>query len=88
MISGIIKVEVSVISRSLTSTLIIPDITKTESNNFFIILYLQVDVHSPLFFPLFFRVIVEIERVSPLMAAILIFRCTEGAGVGDYSSRG
>ena len=40
MISGIIKVEVSVISRSrrlrlitLTSTLIIPDITKTSSNN-------------------------------------------------------
>ena len=38
--SGIIKVEVSVISRSrrlrlitLTETLIIPDITKTESNN-------------------------------------------------------
>ena len=44
VISGIIKVEVSVISRSrtLTSTLIIPDITKTESNNCFIILYLQV----------------------------------------------
>ena len=46
VISGIIKVEVSVISRSrrlrlitLTETLIIPDITKTE---FFIILYLQV----------------------------------------------
>ena len=44
MISGIIKVEVSVISRSrrlrlitLTETLIIPDITKTESNNCFII---------------------------------------------------
>ena len=44
MISGIIKVEVSVISRSrrlrlitLTETLIIPDITKTESNNSFII---------------------------------------------------
>ena len=35
MISGIIKVEVGVISRSrrLTETLIIPDITKTESNN-------------------------------------------------------
>ena len=49
VISGIIKVEVSVISRSrrlrlitLTETLIIPDITKTESNNCFIILYLQV----------------------------------------------
>ena len=49
MISGIIEVEVSVISRSrrlrlitLTETLIIPDITKTESNNCFIILYLQV----------------------------------------------
>ena len=49
MISGIIKVEVSVISRSrrlrlitLTETLIIPDITKTESNNCFIILHLQV----------------------------------------------
>ena len=44
MISGIIKVEVSVISRSrrlrlitLTETLIILDITKTESNNCFII---------------------------------------------------
>ena len=44
MISGIMKVEVSVISRSrrlrlitLTETLIIPDITKTESNNCFII---------------------------------------------------
>ena len=46
MISGIIKVEVSVISRSrrrrlrlitLAETLIIPDITKTESNNCFII---------------------------------------------------
>ena len=44
MISGIIKVEVSVISRSrslrlitLTETLIIPDITKTESNNCFTI---------------------------------------------------
>ena len=49
VISGIIKVEVSVISLSprlrlitLTETLIIPDITKTESNNCFIILYLQV----------------------------------------------
>ena len=49
VISGIIKVEVSVISRSrrlrlitLTDTLIIRDITKTESNNCFIILYLQV----------------------------------------------
>ena len=44
MISGIIKVEVSVISRSrrlrlitLTETLIILDITNTESNNCFII---------------------------------------------------
>ena len=43
MISRIIKVEVSVISRNrrlrlitLTETLIIPDITKTESNNCFI----------------------------------------------------
>ena len=43
VISGIIKVEVSVISRSrrlrlitLTVTLITPDITKTESNNCFI----------------------------------------------------
>ena len=49
VISRIIKVEVSVISRSrrlrlitLTETLIIPDITKTESNNCFIILSLQV----------------------------------------------
>ena len=44
MISGILKVEVSVISRSqrlrlitLTETLIIRDITKTESNNCFVI---------------------------------------------------
>ena len=42
MISGIIKVEGSVISRrlrliTLTETLIIPDITKTESNSCFII---------------------------------------------------
>ena len=44
VISGIIKAEVSVISRSrrlrlitLTEILIIPDITKTESNNCFII---------------------------------------------------
>ena len=44
VISGIIKVEVSVISLSLrlwlitlTETLIIPDITKTESNDCFII---------------------------------------------------
>ena len=44
MLSGIIKVEVSVISRNrrlrlitLTETLIIPHITKTESNNCFII---------------------------------------------------
>ena len=42
VISGITKVEVSVISRrlrliTLTKTLIIPDITNTESNNCFII---------------------------------------------------
>ncbi len=44
VISGIIKVEVSVISRSrrlrlitLTEILIFPDITKTEFNNCFII---------------------------------------------------
>ena len=44
MISGIIKVEVRVISRSrrlrlitLAETMIIPDITKPESNNCFII---------------------------------------------------
>ena len=44
VISGIIKVEVSVISLSLwlrlitlTETLLIPDITKTEFNNCFII---------------------------------------------------
>ncbi len=44
VISGIIEVGVNVISRSrrlrlitLTDTLIIPDVTKTESNNCFII---------------------------------------------------
>ena len=53
MISGIIKVEVSVISRSrrlrlitLTETLIIPDITKTESNNCFIIHCLEENYRS------------------------------------------
>ena len=40
VISGIIKIKVSVFSRrrrliTLTETLIIPDITKTESNNCF-----------------------------------------------------
>ena len=46
MISVIIKVEVSVISRSrrlrlitLTKTFVISDITKTESNNCFIIIH-------------------------------------------------
>ena len=42
VISGIIKVSVGVVSRrlrliTLTETLIIPDITETESNNYFII---------------------------------------------------
>ena len=54
MISGIIKVEVSVISRSLTSTLIIPDITKTESNNFFYYtLSSSRRSQSPIFSPIF-----------------------------------
>ena len=50
VISGIIKVAVSVISRSrrlrlitLTETLIIPDITKTEFNNCFIIHCLEIN---------------------------------------------
>ena len=50
VISGIIKVEVRVISRSrrlrlitLTETLIILDITKTESNNCFIIHYFKAN---------------------------------------------
>ena len=38
-------------------------------------------VHSPLFS----REIFVIYRVLPLMAAVLIFKCTEGAGVGDYT---
>ena len=42
MISGIIKVEVRLRLITLTETLITPDITKTESNKGFIILYLQV----------------------------------------------
>jgi len=48
VISGIIKVEINVISRSLrlrlitlTETLVISDITKTESHNCFIIHYFQ-----------------------------------------------
>ena len=35
--------------------------------------------------PYCFCEIAEIERVLPLMAAILIFKFTERAGVGDYS---
>ena len=42
MVSGIIKVEVRLQLITLTETLMIPDITKTQSNNCFIILYLQV----------------------------------------------
>ena len=38
--------------------------------------------------PLFFREIIEILRVFPLMAVILIFKCTEGAGIRGYSCRG
>ena len=51
---------------------------------FFGWLDLSKTVHSPLFC----RETVEIERVLTLMAAILIFKCTERVGVGDYSSRG
>ena len=36
MISGIIKIEVSIRLITLAETLIIPDFTKTESNNCFI----------------------------------------------------
>ena len=35
--------------------------------------------------PLFFREIVWIYRVFNTVTSILIFKCTEGAGVGDYS---
>ena len=48
VMSGIIKVEVSVISRAeaditLTETLIFPDITKNKSNNCFIIHCFEVN---------------------------------------------
>ena len=49
MISGIIKVNIGFISRAegqadnITETLIIPDITKTESNNCFIIHCLEIN---------------------------------------------
>ena len=51
VISGIIKVKVSVISQrlrliTLTETLIVPDITKTESNNCFIIDYFEENKHK------------------------------------------
>ena len=35
--------------------------------------------------PYFFCEIAEIERVLPLMVAVLIFKRTERAGVGNYS---
>ena len=61
VISGIIKVEVSVISRSrrprlitLTETLIIPDITKIESNNCFIIHCFEEKTYLLTFLPLTF----------------------------------
>ena len=53
MISGIIKVSVSVISLSLrlrlitlTSTLIIPDITKTESNHLLYIVLKKITTNA------------------------------------------
>ena len=93
MISGIIKVEVSVISRSrrlrqitLTETLIIPDITKTESNNCFItglpVWQTQSESGWDLFvfffsffsFFLFFSVSVKVLPVTPLLSGIFVHR--------------
>ena len=58
MISGIIKVEVSVISGSrrlrlitLTETLIILDVTKTESNNCFTIHCVKENNDKPIIAP-------------------------------------
>ena len=42
-------------------------------------------VHRPVHSPLFSCEIIEIERLFPFMAAILIFKCTERAGFEDYS---
>ena len=41
-------------------------------------------VHSPLYF----REIIEMKCILALTVAILIFKCTEEAGVADYSCRG
>ena len=58
VISGITTVEVSVISRgrrlrliTLTETLIISDITKTESNNFFIIHCFKANIDKRIIAP-------------------------------------
>ena len=55
MISGIIRVEASVISRggmtrliTLAETLIFPDIAKTSSNNCFIVHCLMESIQKPL----------------------------------------
>ncbi len=67
MISGINKVEVSVLSRRLglitfTDTLIIPDITKTESNNCFIVrCFSDKENNEKLFLPVSKLVLIPAE---------------------------
>ena len=72
VISGIIKVEVSVISRSrrlrlitLTETLIISDITKNESNKYFIIHCFQESIDKRIIAP----------NTVYFFQAILLLRC-------------
>ena len=61
VISGIIKVEVSVIT--LTETFIIPNITKTESNNCFIIHCFEEnnDKHIIAAITVYFQTIVQLS---------------------------
>ena len=54
VMSGIIKIEVRLRLITLTETLIIPDITKTESNNCFIIHCFEEKTYLLTFLPLTF----------------------------------
>ena len=82
MISGIIKVEVSVISRSrrlrlitLTETLIIPDITKTESNNCFIIHCFEEnnDKHIIAAITVYFQTLINVQLSDKQIFTVWIF---------------
>ena len=74
MISGIIKVEVSVRLRliTLTETLIIPDITETESNNCFIIHSFEENNDKPIIaaITVYFQTLKNVQRSDIAVRAL------------------